>query len=292
MPDSTRAIALVAAATRTDEELAALFGAVYADYFVPVHLDAIALRTMARRFDLDLAASRVVFEGGQPAGIAMLGLRGETAWVGGMGVVPGARRAGLGRRLMESVIGEARARGCRSVQLEVLEQNAGAIALYRGLGFHAWRTLDVWALGTPLPGAGAREIPAPEARAWIAQRRAAPEPWQRADGSLDHFDLPETPLRGLEVRAGGARTGAAVALVAGGRASLLQMALEGDEPVAAARALIAGAFGWAPGVRFLNVPTGHPAAAALAAAGATLEARQFEMTLALVPGPAGGAASS
>lgn len=290
MLDSKHAIAQVAAATRTDEEMAALFGAVYADYFVPVHLDAIALRTMVRRFDLDLAASRVLFRGGLAAGIAMLGLRGETAWIGGMGVVPGARRAGLGRRLMESVISEARARGCRSVQLEVLEQNAGAIALYRALGFRAWRTLDVWALGTPLPGARADEIPAPEARAWIVARREAPEPWQRADDSLDRFDLPETPLRGLEVRAGGARTGAAVALVAGGRASLLQVAFEGGDAEATARLLIARAGDWAPSVRFLNVPSDHPASAVIAAAGATLEARQYEMTLALGPAPAGGAA--
>jgi hypothetical protein len=62
MPETTRAIALVAAATRTDDELAALFGAVYADYLVPVHLDAIALRTMVRRFDLDLAASLKILD--------------------------------------------------------------------------------------------------------------------------------------------------------------------------------------------------------------------------------------
>jgi ribosomal protein S18 acetylase RimI-like enzyme len=281
MPDSTRAIALVAATTRTDEELAALFGAVYADYFVPVHLDAIALRTMVRRFDLDLAASRVAQDSGQAVGVALLGLRRETAWVGGMGVVPGARRTGLGRRLMESVIAEARERGCRTVQLEVLEQNAGAIALYRALGFHAWRNLDVWALGTPLPDAGAREIPTSEARAWIAARRTAPEPWQRADDSLDRFDLPENPLRALELGAGGTRAGAAGVLVSGGRASLLQLVAEGADPVATARALLAGAGAWAPSVRFLNVPSEHPAAKALAGAGATLEARQFEMTLTL-----------
>ena len=288
MPDSTRAIALVAATTRTDDELAALFGAVYADYFVPVHLDAIALRTMVRRFDLDLAASRLALDGAHAVGIAMLGLRDHAAWVGGMGVVPGERRTGLGRRLMESVIGEARERGCHTVQLEVLEQNTGAIELYRGLGFRSWRTLDVWSLGAPLTDAGARAVPAPEARAWIAARREAPEPWQRADASLDHFDVPETPLRALEVVAAGARTGAAVALVAGGRASLLQIALDGADPVADARALIAGAGAWAPGVRFLNVPSEHPASVALAAAGATLEARQFEMTLALGPDASAG----
>jgi len=179
MPDSTQTITLVAASTRTDDELAALFGAVYADYFVPVHLDAIALRTMVRRFDLDLGASRIALDRGRAVAVALLGLRGASAWVGGMGVVPESRRTGLGRRVMEAVIAEARARDCSTLQLEVLEQNIGASALYRELGFRAWRKLDVWALDAPLPDAGAREIPAAVARAWIAARREAPEPWQR-----------------------------------------------------------------------------------------------------------------
>jgi GNAT superfamily N-acetyltransferase len=286
MPESTQAITLVAADTCTDEELAGLFSAVYADYFVPVHLDAIALRTMVQRFDLALDGSRVVRDRGRAVAVALLGLRGTSAWIGGMGVVPEARRTGLGRRVMEAVIDVARARGCATVQLEVLEQNAGAIALYRELGFSAWRKLDVWALAAPLPAAGAREVPAADARAWIVARRTVPEPWQRADGSLDRFDVPESPLRGLELMANGVRAGAAVALVAGGRASLLQMAVEGADPVATARALVAGAGAWAPTVRFLNVPGDHPAATALADAGAALEARQFEMTLPLDPGAA------
>jgi GNAT superfamily N-acetyltransferase len=285
MTAPTPAIEMSAASTFTDDELAALFAAVYSDYFVPVHLDAVALRGMVRRFDLDLESSRVAASATAPLGIALLGLRGDRAWVGGMGVVPQARRSGLGRRLMESVIGVARARGCRSVQLEVLEQNASAIALYRALGFLPWRTLDVWSLTIGLAVSGARDVALADARAWIAAHRGAPEPWQRADASLDRFDTPENPLRALETVVDGERTGAAIALVAGGRASLLQMEAAGPDPVATAHALVAGAGHWAPGVRFLNVPSDHPAAAVMAAAGATLEARQFEMTLALEPGP-------
>jgi ribosomal protein S18 acetylase RimI-like enzyme len=283
MTSSTRAIELVAATARSEDELAALFSEVYSDYFVPVHIDAIALRTMARRFDLDLGSSRIAFDGDRPVGFVLLGLRPELAWVGGMGVVPGARQTGIGRRLMEFAIGEARARGCRTLQLEVLEQNTAAIALYRTLGFRESRTLDVWTLTLPLPDAGAKAVPEAEARAWNAVRRTAPDPWQRDEPSLDNFGVPENPLRALEVVADGARTGTVVALVAGGRASLLQMEVDGLRPVATARALIAGAGSWAPNVRFLNVPSDHPAATAFAGAGATLEARQFEMVLPLAP---------
>jgi ribosomal-protein-alanine acetyltransferase len=50
-------------------------------------------------------------------------------------VAPHARRRGLGRVLMLSLIGEARKRGAREVFLEVRADNPGAQTLYRELGF-------------------------------------------------------------------------------------------------------------------------------------------------------------
>ena len=46
-----------------------------------------------------------------------------------------ARRRGLGRVLMNALIGEARKRGARQVFLEVRADNPGAQTLYRSLGF-------------------------------------------------------------------------------------------------------------------------------------------------------------
>lgn len=46
-----------------------------------------------------------------------------------------ARRHGLGRTLMNSLIGEARERGARELFLEVRADNPGAAALYTSLGF-------------------------------------------------------------------------------------------------------------------------------------------------------------
>jgi ribosomal protein S18 acetylase RimI-like enzyme len=275
---STTPFVLTPAAQHDDEALAAVFGAAYADYFVPMHVDAATIRFMVERFDLDLDASRVALRGDERVGVAMLGVRGREAWIGGMGVAPSARRGGLGRALMEAVIGEAGARGVSAVGLEVLVQNAPAIALYEALGFTTWRDLEVWSLATPLAGGTARAIPASEARAWITARRTAPEPWQRADASLDRFDDPSHPLRGLEVVERGERVAAGVGLVNGARASLLQVHAT---DAAAARSLCASASAWAPTLRFLNVPSGHAIAALLARAGATLEARQHEMRLEL-----------
>jgi GNAT superfamily N-acetyltransferase len=52
-----------------------------------------------------------------------------------MWVDPEARRSGLGRRLIESVVGWARDRGARKVNLWVTDANEPAIALYRAYGF-------------------------------------------------------------------------------------------------------------------------------------------------------------
>lgn len=50
-------------------------------------------------------------------------------------VVETARRGGLGRSLMQSLIAEARQRGAREVLLEVRADNPGPRKLYESLGF-------------------------------------------------------------------------------------------------------------------------------------------------------------
>ena len=93
-------------------ELAALFTAGYEGYLVPMHVDEAMLQSFVDMWDLDLSRSRV--EEGR--GIALLGVRGERGWVGGLGVVPSARRTGLGRALMEAVLVDAPP----TVRLEVI----------------------------------------------------------------------------------------------------------------------------------------------------------------------------
>ncbi len=53
----------------------------------------------------------------------------------GMGVARGARGRGIGRRLLEAVISDARAGGYLRLELEVFTDNEPAIHLYRALGF-------------------------------------------------------------------------------------------------------------------------------------------------------------
>jgi ribosomal protein S18 acetylase RimI-like enzyme len=49
-----------------------------------------------------------------------------------------ARGAGLGRELIQAAFERARERGCRRMELDVNEANAGALRLYESLGFEAW----------------------------------------------------------------------------------------------------------------------------------------------------------
>lgn len=74
-------------------------------------------------------------------------------------VHPAARGGGLGRRLLETLEGEARARGMHKLTLEVRADNRVAMGLYRRMGFLPQRWLDdyyvdgcaAWQMEKPLP---------------------------------------------------------------------------------------------------------------------------------------------
>jgi len=55
----------------------------------------------------------------------------------GMGIAPGCRSRGVGRRLIDATIGKARANGLTRVELAVRAENCRAITLYEKVGFVA-----------------------------------------------------------------------------------------------------------------------------------------------------------
>jgi GNAT superfamily N-acetyltransferase len=223
-------------------ELAQTFTAGYEGYAVPMTIDEAALASIVEAWDIDLARSRVAVEDGERLGLANLGVRGDRGWIGGIGVVPAARRRGVGRLLMEAVLAEAPP----VVTLEVIEQNEGAIRLYESLGFERTRILEVWSLPDPplVEAAGVR--PAPLGQTGL--------PWQRADEALP------AEYERIEVDGG--------AMLFRGK-SVLQLAA--PDAAVAARLLSRGT-----PLQFVNVPEGDPASTALAALGGSLDLRQFE----------------
>lgn len=77
----------------------------------------------------------VVHDHGAPAGLALVRAAAGEAEILTIGVLPAARRAGLGALLMEACLSAARDHRCQTLFLEVSEANSAAAALYAGAGF-------------------------------------------------------------------------------------------------------------------------------------------------------------
>ena len=77
----------------------------------------------------------VVAADGTVVGYAGLWLVPPDADVQTIAVAPPAQGRGLGRILLDHLIAEARARGCRRLHLEVRADDRRALALYRSAGF-------------------------------------------------------------------------------------------------------------------------------------------------------------
>jgi ribosomal protein S18 acetylase RimI-like enzyme len=252
------------ASTLSLADQAKLFNRAYEGYLIPFTLDEATLRFMVETYDLDRDASRLAYDGDEGIGFGNLGLRGEDAWIGGVGVIPSARRRGIGETLMHALHDEAAARGVRNVWLEVIDRNEGAFLLYEKLGYRVVREIEVWSLPASGEAVAAREVSAAEAHARVRELGGGREPCQRADGTLAHLD----DLRGLVTD-----EDAALFRVSG-VVQLLQIA--GRDAETLLRTLRSHG-----NVSILNLPVDDPAAEALRSLGATAPVRQREMLLEL-----------
>jgi GNAT superfamily N-acetyltransferase len=258
-------------------ELAAVFTASYDGYFVPVVVDEAQLTYMVEVFDVDLSKSLVGVEHERPVGLANLGRRGERTWLGGVGVVRDRRGSGIGESLTRALLDQAREAGAREMVLEVIVENAPAIALYEKLGFTRTRELEVLSLAAATKHSEASETDLEEALRAVATARSGPEPWQRADETVANLARRGSPPRAITVDGA-----AAVFSQDDDRVSLLQAAGDTAGLGALAAALLSRG-----SVSALNFPTSEPVATALRQAGATVRLRQYEMVLPLETGSSG-----
>lgn len=120
------------------------FVAAFSDYIVPLSPTREQLDEMLTRRGWKPSLSPGAFDGDRLIGFVLNGTDGPLAYNSGTGVVPEARRAHLGRWLMESSIELLRDAGASSYALEVIRGNDAAHGLYRRLGFRETRDLQCW----------------------------------------------------------------------------------------------------------------------------------------------------
>ncbi|WP_419948186.1 ribosomal protein S18-alanine N-acetyltransferase [Candidatus Palauibacter sp.] len=90
-------------------------------------------RNLIRRPDACLFSA--VDEAERIVGYAAVWFAGREGELGDLAVAPDERRRGIGARLVDAVLAEARSRGARQIFLEVREGNRSAQGLYRSRGF-------------------------------------------------------------------------------------------------------------------------------------------------------------
>lgn len=169
-------------------DLADLFRACFADYFVPLHVTPATIESMHRRDSVDLARSCVVERAGGPAGFMLLAFRGRGARIAAMGVMAEARRAGIARRMLDHAESAARTAACAELILEVITANDPAVRLYESAGFRRVTTLHGFTLvDSPTAaaatgaGAGAGQLVPTDAQVvadWIKRHGETALPWQ------------------------------------------------------------------------------------------------------------------
>jgi len=117
------------------------FNLAYSDYLVPLQLSEEQLRNTHHQTDTNMQLSLAALVNGKIVGMGFLCVRQQRGWIGGMGVIPEYRRYGIGREIMNGLIGNARKIGIKTVQLEVIEGNDPAHRLYLDIGFEPTRRL-------------------------------------------------------------------------------------------------------------------------------------------------------
>lgn len=129
-------IKIIPADRFTVQELVDLYNQTRVDYLVPMPMNAERLAEYIHLFDIDLSLSCVACAGEGPVlGLSMLGVRPPWAWITRLGVLPAARRRGVGEALMDSMLAGAQALGMDETHLEVIRNNVPAHRLFLKTGF-------------------------------------------------------------------------------------------------------------------------------------------------------------
>lgn len=264
------------------EERANCMNAAYADYMIPLQVDADQIALMDLLYDVDVDASVVAEDRGRLVGMALLSRRGERGWISGVGTVPAFRRLGIARRMLAELIGNARAMELRHIILEVISTNERAHCLYRSVGFADTRELLTWSLpadsdSLPIPQELLQEVDPEAPLEYFEAWHREPPSWQREPETLRRL-LGHARAYALEIDA----RPAAYAIVSSHSDSvaILDVGINPEMGVArAGRPLLQALSRLHSGqaMRILNVPADDPLCRVLAALHFHVTVRQWEM---------------
>lgn len=181
----------------TMPELAEIMTAAFEGYLVPVQMTAHRMARLLLADGVDLTLSTIAVDDGRPQGLGLITRRGWACRLAGMGVFKGARGRGVGKRLLAHLIEAASARGDREIVLEVIEQNAPAVALYRGAGFETIRRLVGYRLDDPqgVVDKTLRPVDVREAARALVRHGPADLPWQNAPEVFANMGLDFSAFR-------------------------------------------------------------------------------------------------
>ncbi len=198
------------------EALALLFNAAFAGYVGgDVHFTTETMARFLAHDNVDLGLSQVMLRDDQPIGFGMVARQGWISRLAAFGVIPEASGAGVGKAAMTTLIEQARERGDRIYDLEVIEQNPRAVRLYESVGFKKLRRLvgyeaqspggeaatdlqpiDIYEAAKVVVQHGAADLPAPIAGTTVA-RYTPPNAAYRLDHAYAVISDPNAPAVGL-----------------------------------------------------------------------------------------------
>lgn len=130
-------------------EIAEIFNRGFEDYFIPISFTPESFPIFVERDEIDLALSRVVLQGDEPVGIALISKRGDVSRLAVMGIAKEVRSHGAGTWLVDALLKEARARSEKQMLLEVIYENYAAVHIYEKFGFEKLRRLYGFMIGNP-----------------------------------------------------------------------------------------------------------------------------------------------
>lgn len=117
-------------------QLADQITASFEGYFFPMVMSPGAAADFWRTDQVDATRSLAMHDAsGTFAGMAWVATRGTRGCCAAFGIVPAFRGRGAGKLMAAEMVRRARASGLEHLSIEVLTQNASAIAVYEGVGF-------------------------------------------------------------------------------------------------------------------------------------------------------------